>query len=367
MSSLHFKITITSFKFICEYFFLCAFTGAPSDASKEEKLAADIAEDRRKLNDTLDSLQSVILERELLHKQQQLEKQQQQLQLELQKHVVATAEANGKASVPKTSDVKTAESKSTDSKMSEVKATVNKNADGNKKKGKKKPGRQAAGKQEAPEEIKPEVNESEIAVAPSEEIAPSESPAPSKPNPSGALSPSGEAADVDLSVTPEAVVKPAESSAPAVSAVAVEENLEPNADSPASPKTETPLEGRGTQVASLTQSASVPAPEPTNAPANAPATFSYAAAVGSKQSEHPVTDKPQTDKTEDELADLQVQTATPESAAAPISASLDVPSPAEATNGVARPVGNDKAAISNENTSSIAPSPPKKGKVNDIA
>lgn len=374
----------------------CAYADAPVDAGKEEKLAADIADDRRKLNDTLDSLQSVILERELLHKQQQLEKQQQQLQMELQKHVTATVETSGKAPVSKSSDTKSAESKSGDSKTADVKASGNKNADGSKKKGKKqKPGRQAGGKQESSEEIKPDANEPETATPP-EEIIPCQIPAQSAAVLPEGLSPPGEAASADSPVTSEPVAKqspvaspapplasepvaiqsPVASPAPPAAEATLEKEPEPKvdvniADPLVSSKPEINPKVQGIQVTAQTESPAQPSTVSASDPANAPSAFSYAAAVGSKPSEHSVTDKAQTDKTEEKpvekTADPKVQVAVPEDGTVTTSASIDMSSSVEAINGVTKPVGSEKLTLSNENTSCVASpsvSPPKKSKVN---
>ncbi|KAK3932879.1 Alpha-taxilin [Frankliniella fusca] len=225
--------------------------GEPSDAAKEEKLAADIAEDRRKLNDTLDSLQSVILERELLHKQQQLEKQQQQLQAELQKHVSASGTAESKLKSNDAGSVD--EPKTTDSKPSEAKSAGNKHSESNKKKGKnKKAGRQPTEKQANHEEA-PQENESLSC--------------PVNPPPINTLSePMKSSGDTCIE-------------AKSVSNVSVSPSLPEKTDAE---KIEE--ETKITVSQKSPDKVSLPVSEPVPPPAVVP--FSYAAAVGSKPTEH---------------------------------------------------------------------------------
>ncbi|XP_034253201.1 beta-taxilin isoform X2 [Thrips palmi] len=265
----------------------------PTDTAKEDKLAADIAEDRRKLNDTLDSLQSVILERELLHKQQQLEKQQQQLQVELQKQLAA--EPKAEACEVKTAE-KSLDSKTSCSKPAETKTPVGKNAEQSKKKGKKqKSGRQPSDKPTPSEELKPELKEGTASPSGNTDL--------SNGNPSQAeLTTSAEQNQVEAQGSSAPVTDLSLSDSLPVSTPPI---TEPEILSQVQPKIKDVTEKLivaspdSKPLSAQEPKASKEAVAPSNSACNvpsAPATFSYAAALGSKPAE-PLAEKNQIEKT----------------------------------------------------------------------
>ncbi|KAJ1531929.1 hypothetical protein ONE63_000570 [Megalurothrips usitatus] len=327
--------------------------GKEPDAAKEEKLAADIAEDGKKLNDTLDSLQSVILERELLHKQQQLEKQQQQLQIELQKHIaasVANAEPTPKACDTKTTE-KTAEAKTNSTKPVENKAPSGKNSEANKKKGKKqKPGRQnSSEKVFASGESKVETAES----VKSEEgiTADNSSSAPVKEAPQ------------TLSAQTESSSS-SKSDPPATTSVA-EKKVEPVKQEIVSPVTPTKTDTQESQVSSVidppTESTSAPQTVPDST--SVPPAFSYAAAVGSKPAEHPVAEKPQSEKSVEKPATPEKKCSTPaaESKTTPAAPAKKTASAASEKNPLPAALENNTVTAASENTT--VPAAPEKASV----
>lgn len=328
--------------FFSSCFIYCNVTEAPSDAvqddTKEARLAADIAEDRRKLNDTLDSLQSVIKERELLHKQQQLEKQQHHLHVELQKHIAAsvTEQQKGKQSNRKTSEEKALDIKESDSKE-DVKVNGNKVNEAGKKKGKKqKLARPSVEKQSSSEESRPEAKDtsspslettdvkSSVEV-PAIQVAPlTTSSSPTKVSDSGEKAghqdparPSKPVSIIDTASTHSVSMGTAASSKSSLGAEAVSSQptsfLDPVApDLPVGSDTATsidPITNPITLASSvipmasenklLTKPSSKPLPELLSESSSTPSAFSYAAAVGSKPTEQPsVVDQCQNEKTE---------------------------------------------------------------------
>lgn len=334
----------------------------PTDTAKEDKLAADIAEDRRKLNDTLDSLQSVILERELLHKQQQLEKQQQQLQVELQKQLAA--EPKTEASEAKTSE-KPLDSKASSSKPGEIKASEVKNGEQTKKKGKKqKSGRQPADKLVATEELKPEIKAKDDTVSPSEGTnLQNETSSPVDPESSVHVASPAEPNQVEVQESSAPTSVPLLGDSLPLSTPLVTEP-EPETPNLVEPKKDVDVstvadpDSKPLQVEELQVSSKPVAPSssPISVP-SAPSTFSYAAALGSKPAE-PVAEKCQIQKTEELPAVADTEPAVPETAngGAVNEGVIGVPEPA---------VVEAEITSAEEAAASVTPvvSPPKKNKV----